>query len=113
LPTIFSGSVTIPQFWNLCLLWQNFSELAFFSRKAAPVPSAGLSRFLNGELWGRQSGQQWRLAGRDNRFRGSREDILKCYRQIMEEGKQEAKIPPKWDAKAVERIVDVLVAGTG
>lgn len=35
-------------------------------------------------------------------------DILKCYRQIIEKGKQEANIPPKWDGKAAERIVDIL-----
>jgi len=37
-----------------------------------------------------------------------KEDILNCYRQIMEEGKQETSIPPKWDGRAAERIVEVL-----
>ncbi len=40
-----------------------------------------------------------------------KENILKCYRQIMEKGKQEANIPPKWDGKAAERIVDILIKG--
>jgi len=38
-----------------------------------------------------------------------RGDILDCYRQIVENGKQ-GTIPPKWDGKAAERIVDVLIA---
>jgi UDP-N-acetylglucosamine 2-epimerase (non-hydrolysing) len=37
-------------------------------------------------------------------------DILDCYRQIVENGKPGAAIPPKWDGKAAERIVDVLSA---
>jgi len=40
-------------------------------------------------------------------------DILKCFRKIMKNGKSEAAIPPKWDGRAAERIVEVLVAGTG
>jgi len=31
--------------------------------------------------------------------------------QIMEKGKLEASIPPKWDGKAAERIVDILIDG--
>ena len=38
-----------------------------------------------------------------------RGDILDCYRQIVENGKQ-GTIPPKWDGKAAERIMDVLIA---
>ena len=37
-----------------------------------------------------------------------KEGILNCYRLILKKGKQEANIPPKWDGKAAERIVDVL-----
>ena len=37
-----------------------------------------------------------------------KEDILKCYRQILEKGKPEVCIPPRWDGKAAERIVDIL-----
>lgn len=37
-----------------------------------------------------------------------KEDILNCYRQIMENGKPDSAIPPKWDGKAAERIVDIL-----
>ena len=49
-----------------------------------------------------------------NTLAGNRkEDILNCYRQIMENGKPDSVIPPKWDGKAAERIVDILVAGTG
>jgi UDP-N-acetylglucosamine 2-epimerase (non-hydrolysing) len=40
-------------------------------------------------------------------------DILKCFRKIMKNGKSEAAIPPKWDGRAAERIVEVLVAWTG
>jgi len=40
-------------------------------------------------------------------------DILKCFWKIMKSGKSKAVIPPKWDGRAAERIVDVLVAGTG
>lgn len=38
-----------------------------------------------------------------------KEDILNCYRQLMENGKLDASIPPKWDGKAAERIMDVLI----
>ena len=38
-----------------------------------------------------------------------KEDILNCYRQIVENGKPGASIPPKWDGKAAERIVDILI----
>lgn len=38
-----------------------------------------------------------------------KEDILNCYKQLMENGKPDASIPPKWDGKAAERIVDVLI----
>lgn len=37
-------------------------------------------------------------------------DILHCFWQIMKNGKPGATIPPKWDGKAAERIVDVLIA---
>ena len=40
-----------------------------------------------------------------------KEDILKCYRQLLANGKKEANIPPKWDGKAAERIVDILIDG--
>jgi len=40
-----------------------------------------------------------------------KEDILKCYRHIMEKGKQGASIPPKLDGKAAERIADILING--
>lgn len=36
-------------------------------------------------------------------------DILKCFRKIMKNGKTEAAIPPKWDGRAAERIVDILI----
>jgi UDP-N-acetylglucosamine 2-epimerase (non-hydrolysing) len=43
-----------------------------------------------------------------NTLAGNRkEDIINCYRQIMENGKP-GSIPPKWDGKAAERIVDIL-----
>lgn len=38
-----------------------------------------------------------------------KEDILNCYRQLMENGKPDSAIPPKWDGRAAERIVDVLI----
>jgi len=38
-----------------------------------------------------------------------KEGILNCYRQILEKGKPDASIPPKWDGKAAERIVDILI----
>jgi len=38
-----------------------------------------------------------------------KKDILNCYRQIVENGKPGSAIPPKWDGKAAERIVDVLM----
>ncbi|NOR53964.1 MAG: UDP-N-acetylglucosamine 2-epimerase (non-hydrolyzing) [Candidatus Aminicenantes bacterium] len=37
-------------------------------------------------------------------------DILKCFWKIMKNGKTEAAVPPKWDGKAAERIVDILSA---
>jgi len=37
-----------------------------------------------------------------------KEDILNCYRQILEKAKPETSIPPKWDGKAAERIVAIL-----
>ena len=40
-------------------------------------------------------------------------DILKCFWKIMKSGKPEAAIPPKWDGRVAERIVEVLVGGTG
>jgi len=40
----------------------------------------------------------------------NKEDILRCYREIIENGKQ-GKIPPKWDGKAAERIVEILMKG--
>ena len=44
-----------------------------------------------------------------NTLAGNRkDDILNCYRQIMENGKPDSAIPPKWDGKAAERIVDIL-----
>ena len=36
-------------------------------------------------------------------------DILHCFWQIMKNGKPGSAIPPKWDGKAAERIVDVLI----
>ena len=36
-------------------------------------------------------------------------DILKCFRKIMKNGKTKAAIPPKWDGRAAERIVNVLI----
>jgi UDP-N-acetylglucosamine 2-epimerase (non-hydrolysing) len=46
-----------------------------------------------------------------NTLAGNRqEDILNCFREIIKNGKPEAAIPPKWDGKAAERIVDVLRA---
>ena len=45
-----------------------------------------------------------------NTLAGNREeDIINCYRQIMENGKPDSVIPPKWDGKAAERIVDILI----
>ena len=38
-----------------------------------------------------------------------KEHILNCYRQIIENGKPDSAIPPKWDGRAAERIVDILV----
>ena len=35
-------------------------------------------------------------------------DILDCYRRVIENGKPGTTVPPKWDGKAAERIVDVL-----
>ena len=35
--------------------------------------------------------------------------IIKWYRQKMKSGKPKAAIPPKWDGRAAERIVDFLV----
>ncbi len=44
-----------------------------------------------------------------NTLAGNREeDILNCYRQIMENEKPDSAIPPKWDGKAAERIVSIL-----
>jgi UDP-N-acetylglucosamine 2-epimerase (non-hydrolysing) len=46
-----------------------------------------------------------------NTLAGNRkEDIISCYRQIMENGKSDSAIPPKWDGKAAERIVDILIS---
>ena len=39
-----------------------------------------------------------------------KEDILKCFWQIIKNGEPGATIPPKWDGKAAVRIVDVLRA---
>ena len=36
-------------------------------------------------------------------------DILNCFRQRIKHGKPRAAIPPKWDGKAAERIVEVLM----
>jgi UDP-N-acetylglucosamine 2-epimerase (non-hydrolysing) len=36
-------------------------------------------------------------------------DILKCFWKVMKKGKPKTSIPPKWDGKAAERIVDVLL----
>ena len=38
-----------------------------------------------------------------------KEDILNCFRRIIKDGKPGASIPPKWDGKAAERIVDILL----
>ena len=38
----------------------------------------------------------------------TREGILDTYRMIMENGKPDATVPPKWDGKAAERIVKIL-----
>ncbi|MFC1892272.1 non-hydrolyzing UDP-N-acetylglucosamine 2-epimerase [Thermodesulfobacteriota bacterium] len=37
-----------------------------------------------------------------------KEDILRCYKDIIINGKQ-GSIPPKWDGKAAERIVNILM----
>ena len=36
-----------------------------------------------------------------------KQDILKCYRKIMKNPKK-GEVPPLWDGKAAERIVDIL-----
>jgi len=36
-----------------------------------------------------------------------KEDILKCYREIMKNPKK-GEVPPMWDGRAAERIVDIL-----
>jgi len=38
-----------------------------------------------------------------------KENIIKCFRKIMKNGKTEGAIPPKWDGRAAERIVDILL----
>jgi UDP-N-acetylglucosamine 2-epimerase (non-hydrolysing) len=37
-----------------------------------------------------------------------KEHILKYFRQIIKNGKPGAAVPPKWDGKAAERIVEIL-----
>ena len=37
-----------------------------------------------------------------------KESILNCFREIIKSGRPGAVIPPKWDGKAAERIVDIL-----
>lgn len=37
-----------------------------------------------------------------------KEEILRCYRDIITNGKPVTTIPPKWDGKAAERIVKIL-----
>jgi len=37
-------------------------------------------------------------------------DILNCYRKIKRNAKK-GEVPPLWDGKAAERIVDILVKG--
>ena len=37
-----------------------------------------------------------------------KEDILRCYREILSNPKK-GKIPPLWDGKAAERIIDILM----
>lgn len=37
-----------------------------------------------------------------------KEEILRCYRDIITNGKPVTAIPPKWDGKAAERIVKIL-----
>jgi len=45
----------------------------------------------------------------NNILAGNRKsDILKCYREIMRNAKR-GEVPPLWDGKAAERIVDILV----
>jgi len=36
-------------------------------------------------------------------------DIFKCYRKIIRNAKK-GEVPPLWDGKAAERIVDILTA---
>ena len=47
------------------------------------------------------------MAGRPDRIKKSHRFAKK--RQIMENGKPDSAIPPKWDGKAAERIVDILI----
>ena len=45
-----------------------------------------------------------------NTLAGNRkEDILRCFQDIMQNGKK-GSIPPLWDGKAAERIVNILLA---
>ena len=39
-------------------------------------------------------------------------DILRCYREIMR-GTKKGKVPPLWDGKAAERIVEILLRAHG
>ena len=39
-----------------------------------------------------------------------KKDILTCYRHLVKNGKPGLSIPPKWDGKAAERIVEVLIS---
>lgn len=45
-----------------------------------------------------------------NTLAGNKKDgILRCFQEIIQNGKQ-GTIPPMWDGKAAERIVDILIA---
>ncbi|MFC1867613.1 non-hydrolyzing UDP-N-acetylglucosamine 2-epimerase [Thermodesulfobacteriota bacterium] len=47
-----------------------------------------------------------------NTLAGNRkEDILNCYRKIMRNPKK-GEIPPLWDGKAAERLVDILISSS-
>jgi len=39
-----------------------------------------------------------------------KEDIINCFREVINNGKPATLIPPKWDGKTAERIVDKLIS---